>query len=864
MKLQPPHSALKFLRWFCREDYIEEIEGDLTEIFEKQAEQFPARAKRKFIWSVVKYFRPEFIKSFKTSHYTNPVAMFRHNLLITYRNFLRYKSSFLINLIGLSSGLASVLLIYLWVFDELSFDKFHKKDERLFQVMRNITEGGTLYTEYSNSDLLAPALAAEMPEIEYVVPARFEQQGLVTDAKKSFKATGQFAGSDFFRAFSYELIDGVETRVLLDKYAIVVSDELAIKLFGTLSNIRGTSVTWTHPRYGNIPLIVSGIFKKPPHHVSEPFDFVVTNELFLEKSTMDKNWNSNPILTYLTLKEGVDVNEFNRKVAGFIKTKNKESNEQLFLIPFSSRYLFSVYENGKQSGGRIDYVILFSCIAVFILVIACINFMNLSTARASRRLKEVGIKKAIGVLRKTLIFQHLGESLLLAFISLIVSVLLVWMMLPQFNLITGKDLSLTFDKNIIPGALTITMITGLVSGSYPAFYLSGFRPVEVLKGKLSTSMGELWARKGLVIFQFSISILLIVAVVIIYNQMNYVRTKNLGYKKDHLVTFQKEGKISESLEEFLMEAKNTPGVVNAACTDGLVINFTSTSGGHQWEGKADSHDQTAFSFSSSEVGYDFFETLGLDMTAGRTFSRDFKNEDSKIILNETAVKEMQLKDPIGKWMIIWGRKMEVIGIVKDFHFKSLYEEIRPLILFCYPNSTSTVIVKIQPGTETETLTRIEKLYNRFNPGLQFDFKFLDSEYQALYISEQRVAGLSKYFATIAIVISCLGLFGLVAFAAERRIKEIGIRKTFGASEFMIVRMLSGDFTKMLLVAIVITLPVSYFLAGYWLESFAYQIDLKWWFFAAAGLSALFIAWLIVGAQTIKAARANPVESLRSE
>jgi ABC-type antimicrobial peptide transport system permease subunit len=252
------------------------------------------------------------------------------------------------------------------------------------------------------------------------------------------------------------------------------------------------------------------------------------------------------------------------------------------------------------------------------------------------------------------------------------------------------------------------------------------------------------------------------------------------------------------------------------------------------------------------------------MVAGRTFSRNFKNEDSKLILNETAVREMQLKDPVGKWMIIWGRKMEIIGVVKDFHFKSLYEEIRPLILFCYPNSTSTVIVKIQSGSETETLKRIEKLYNRFNPGLQFDFKFLDSEYQALYISEQRVAGLSKYFATIAIVISCLGLFGLVAFAAERRVKEIGIRKTFGASEFVIVRMLSGDFTKMLLVSIAITIPVSYFLAGYWLQSFAYRIDLEWWLFAGAGLSALLIAWVIVGTQTIKAARVNPVESLRSE
>jgi putative ABC transport system permease protein len=517
---------------------------------------------------------------------------------------------------------------------------------------------------------------------------------------------------------------------------------------------------------------------------------------------MDKSWNSNPILTYLTLKEGVDVETFGRKIAGFIKTKNKDSNEELFLVPFSSRYLFNIYENGKQAGGRIHYVILFSMIALFFLVIACINFMNLSTARASRRLKEVGIKKAIGALRKTLIFQHLGESMLLTLISLGAAFLLVALILPQFSLITGKQLALTFDKNVILGALAITLITGLISGSYPAFYLSGFRPSEVLKGKLTTSLSELVARKALVVFQFSVSILLIVAVAIIYRQMNFVQTKNLGYKKDNIITFRKEGKLTESLDEFLLEAKNTSGVVNAACTDGLVINFNSTSSGHRWEEMSD--DQEAFVFNSSQVGYDFFETLGLEITEGRTFSRDFSGENSRVIVNEAAVKAMNLEDPVGKWLLVWGRKLEIIGVVRDFHFKSLYEDIKPLMLFCDPQHTSTVIVKIQSGTETETIKRLEKLYQRFNPGLQFDFEFLDAEYQALYISEQRVAGLSKYFATIAIVISCLGLFGLAAFTAERRVKEIGIRKILGASEFGIIGMLSGDFTKMVLIAIGIT------------------------------------------------------------
>ena len=781
---------------------------------------------------------------------------------MSYRSFLRYKSSFLINLIGLSSGLSAVLLIYLWVSDEIAMDHFHEKDERLYQVLRNYTDQGTIYTEISNSDLLAPALAAEFPEVEYIIPARQEPQGLVTDGKKSFTATGQFAGKDFFNAFSYELITGDKNTVLKEKYAVVLSDELARKLKGTTENMVGEILTWDHPRYGSMQLAVSGIFKKPTRHVSEPFDFVVTNDLFLEKSTMDKSWNSNPILTYLTLKESADPKAFNNKIKDFVKIKNPGSNEELFLASFSGRYLHNIYENGKQTGGRADYVILFSSIAIFILLIACINFMNLSTARASRRLKEIGIKKAIGVLRRTLALQHIGESLIMAFISLVLALLLIWILIPQFNLITGKNLALTLDSNLMAGALIITLVTGLVAGSYPAFYLSGFRPAEGLKGKLIISLGEVWVRKGLVVFQFAISVLLIVGVGIVYKQMNFVQSKNLGYKKDNIIVFKKEGKLRTSLNEFLFEVKATPGVVNAACTDGLVTNFIGTSGGHRWEGKSDAINNIVFH--SSQVGYDFFETLGLQMVQGRTFSRVYSNEDLKLILNETAVKQMQLKDPLGKWVGLWGRRMEVIGVVKDFHFQSMYESMKPLMLLCEPNNTSTVIIKIEKGREIETIPRLKELYNNFNPGLALDFTFLDQEYQALYVAEQRVATLSKYFAGVATVISCLGLLGLAAFSAERRIKEIGIRKALGATELSIMTMLTADFTRMVLIAILISVPTGYLLADYWLARFAYRIDLEWWFFIWAGLSALVISWLTVGTQTVRAARINPTKCLGSE
>ena len=864
--MQPPQRALKFLRWFCREDCIEEIEGDLTEIFEKQHEESPSKAKRKFAWSVIKYFRPEFIKSFGTNYHVNPIDMFRHNFLITYRNFLRYKSSFFINLIGLSTGLASVLLIYLWVYDELLFDKFHEKDNQLFQVLRNIPgASNNIETHGSNSTLLPPALAAEMPDIEYVVPMRSVPPGIVSAGKKSVKATGMFAGKDFFNIFSYKIIQGNKDHVLDDKYAIIISDELAAKLFGSLESRFGKAIIWDMDNYGGT-YIVSGIFENPHHNSSEKFDFLVTHEAFLEKNRMDNSWDSNPISVCLTLKPGVDVDDFNRKINNFYQSKRKGdpnwNTDSMFLQRYSDRYLFNHFENGQQAGGRIDYVILFSIIGLFILAIACINFMNLSTARASRRLKEVGVKKAIGVLRKTLIFQHLGESMMMAILALITGVILVFLLLPKFNLITGKQLTLGFTWNLLCGALTITFFTGLISGGYPAFYLSGFRPVEVLKNKLSTSIGELWVRKGLVVFQFSISILLIVAVVIIYLQMNFVQSKNLGYKKDNVLTFERQGKLNQGLESFMSEVKNINGVINVSSVSGSVTNINSTSWGHTWEGQL--VDAPVVEFSGVNVNYDFIETLSIEMTKGRSFSKDFGSEESKVILNEAAVEAMQLADPIGKWIQLFGMKREIIGVVKDFHFQSMYEEIKPIFMVCNPEYTNTVIVKIQSEAQRTTISKLENLYHRHNPGIPFEIQFLDDQYQALYVAEQRVASLSKYFAIIAIVISCLGLFGLAAFTAERRTKEIGIRKILGCSELRIIRMLSADFTRMVLIAIIIALPVSYFIAKYWLGGFAYRVDLEWWFFIGAGLMALLIAWFTVGIQTIKAARINPAQTLKEE
>ncbi len=487
--------------------------------------------------------------------------------------------------------------------------------------------------------------------------------------------------------------------------------------------------------------------------------------------------------------------------------------------------------------------------------------MNLSTARASRRLKEVGVKKAIGAKKSTLVGQYLSESTLMAFISLGVALLLVLLMLPQFNVITEKHLTLSFDPLFISVLLGIVLFTGLVAGSYPALYLSKFNPAVVLKGRLTGFIGEAWARKGLVMFQFTLSIILIVSVWVVYQQISFIQTRNLGYNKDNIVIIFSEGVVNEKPETFIEELKKIQGVVNASSTGHDMTGHNGGTYGIEWTGK-DPNDRTEFERVS--VNYGFIELMGIDMKEGRTFSKDFGDEESTIIFNEAGIKFMGMQDPIGKKVKLWDKDVEIIGVAKDFNFESFHEVVKPLFFFLNVKNSRNIMVRIEKGREQETIARLELFYKEFNPGFPLAYRFLDEDYQELYRSERQVATLSKYFAGLAILISCLGLFGLAAFTAERRVKEIGIRKILGASNAGIIYLLSGEFTKMVLAAIAIALPASWFLASKWLEGFVFHIDLQWWFFGGSGLVALLIAWLTVGVQTFKAARINPTECLRSE
>lgn len=783
--------------------------------------------------------------------------MFKHNLLITFRSFKRYKSSFLINLVGLSAGLASTLLIYLWVNDEMQVDKFHEHDSRLYSVMGNFHNTDGINTWNGMPAPLSKALQEEYPEIDKAVGATDPSWGIVfnlTADEKKLKAVGKYVSEDYFDLFSYELVQGTATDALSNRNAVAISDQLAARLFGVNEDIIGKTIQWEGSTEKG-QSIISGVFKSPPQNSTDQFDFLLPFQKYME--TQQNNWYAPTSVSYVLLHEDANVDELNQKVSGFLKTRAEGSEVDLFLKPYSESYLYGNYENGTLSGGRIQYVKLFSIIASFILIIACINFMNLSTAKASRRIKELGVKKASGATRGNLVAQYLSESIVMAYLSLFVAVAVVALLLPQFNLITEKQITLTFDKTLIASAMTITLIAGLVSGSYPALYLSGFNPAVVLKGKLKTSVGEVWIRKGLVVFQFSISIILIVSVFVVYKQVQFVQNKHLGYDKENVILFESNGKITENFDTFVNEMRNIPGVVNAS---GMTNSMFGAPGGElEWNGT-----ESSSSFSRFMVYYDFIETLGLKVKQGESFSRANSGE-TRIIINESAAKLIGLKDPVGTKVKFWEEDARIIGVVQDFNFQSLHDDVSPMFFHLYPTEyLASIIVKLKSGNQQATIAELQKFYSEFNPGYTLDYRFLANDYQQLYESENKVGILSKYFAGIAILISCLGLFGLAAFTAERRIKEIGIRKILGSSVFQIVKMLSGDFTRIVLFAIALSLPISYFITKSWLLDFAFSIELQWWFFAGAGVLSLAISWITIGIQTIKAARANPVKSLKYE
>ncbi|TRX56306.1 FtsX-like permease family protein [Fulvivirga sp. M361] len=783
--------------------------------------------------------------------------MYQHNFKLTYRNFLKHRSQFLINLTGLSTGLACVLLIYLWVTDEKQVDKFHQNHTRLYQVMSNHTDASGITTWKGVPGLLLEEIQSTIPEVEYAAATTDAHEYTLSVDDSYFKAHGKFASENFLDVFTYPLIQGSKS-VLSDKSGIVISESLAQRLFRT-SDVVGKDMKWHF--WGKEKLVqVTGVMKDVPEGASEKFDFLMSWDYFHDDLIEYKNWYNYYGRVMVVLNSEADENAVETKIDQILKENQEGGRVDLFLANYSDRYLNSKYENGIQAGGQIEYVRLFSIVAIFILFIACINFINLSTAKASHRTKEIGVKKSMGASKKSLIAQFFTESVLLSLIAMLSALFLVWLLLPQFNLITQKSLTLSFNGPFIITTISLIVIVGIFAGSYPALFLSSFDPIEILKGKLVRKPGEIHGRKVLVIVQFTLSIILIVAVGVVYKQMDFVKNKNLGYDKDNLVYFEREGRLIEDSESLLNELRDAPGISHAALS-GFMIGGGNSTGGVSWEGKT---PEDQLQFWEIKSGHGLVEMMDMEIVKGRSFSSEFGSDSTSVLFNETAIDAMGLEDPIGKTIQHYTGEKKIVGVVKDFNLISLHTAVEPMIFLYNPEDTHFIMAKLNQGSEAATLEHMERLYKKFNAGYVFKPEFIDDDYQNLYTSEERVGLLSSYFSGLAVLISCLGLFGLAAFTVERRTKEIGIRKVLGAGSLKIIYLLSHDFTKMVLVAIVIALPISFFIAREWLKSFAFKIDLAWWLFAGAGMVALLIAWLTVGIQTIKAAGANPVKCLKDE
>jgi putative ABC transport system permease protein len=793
--------------------------------------------------------------------------MFKYQLLIAFRNMKKFKTSFLINFLGLTTGLVCAFFIYLWINDELHFDKFHENDKQLFQVMELSKENGEMIVHDGTQGLLAETMAKDLPEVVHATPVMsLYDKGMRMEIgleNKSLKAYGSFVSKDFFEMFTFPILEGNKTQVFNDRNNVVISKELAVSLYGSPANAIGKRLDYE--MFGNKKqAAVSGVFASLPTNSSMKFDLLLTHEILVNEIwTNGQSWGNTGPATYLQLKKGTDVAKFNNKIQHFLQKYNKGNIYSLFVRSYSGAYLHGNYENGKQAGGRIEYVQLFSIIAIIILIVACINFMNLSTARASRRLKEVGIKKAVGSSRRALMLQFLCEAMFMVLLSVLAACLIVVILLPYFNNITGKQIVLNINGEMILLLLTTTIVTGFVSGSYPAFYLSGFNPVVVLKGRPKNSISELLARKGLVVFQFTVSLLLIVSVIVVYQQMKFIQSKNLGYDRFSMISFDRSGGIYKNTDVFLNELKQTPGVVKASTIQQRLAqagNGSSTYG-ISWPGK---DEKQSIDIAVRSVDYGLIETLDIKMKDGRSFSSQFGSDSNNLIFNEAAIRVMGLKNPIGTPVRMWGKDKTIVGVVQDFHISSLHEAIVPMVFLYNPENTELVIAKIKNGKEKETISRIETLYKKYNPGRPFEYSFLDDEYRAQYVSEERISVLAQYFAGLAVLIMCLGLFGLAAFNAEVRTREIGIRKVLGATTGSVVLLLSKDFFKLVVISMLIAFPLGWWAMSRWLSGFVYKINLGPGMFLVALAAILFITIVTISFQSIKAAVANPARSLKAE
>lgn len=860
--MQPPKKALAFLRWFCRQDYLEEIEGDLIEVFGKEAEYSPRKAKWKFSWSVLKYFRPGFIKSISNSNQFHPMGMYSSYFKIGWRNLLKNKTFSFINISGLSLGITCSVLIALWVIDEYQMDAFHENLDRIYTITSTEFSGHEItYGGYDTPGLLGEELKRVMPEVEYAANHVNEYRTFSVDDNK-MRLSGFTAGADFFKIFSYPLLFGTKETALNSPQSIAISRKMATVFFGSPEEAMDKSILFENYKI----LKVTAVFEDLEANVSEKFEYVFNWDFHIERNDWLKTWHNSGPTTFIKLRAHADPEALKPKLQHFLKNYDAEYSDldrlELGMQPFSEKYLYSNFKEGKVAGGRIEYVRLFSLVAVFILLIACINFMNLSTARSLKRAKEIGVRKVNGALKTSLINQFMLEALLLTFFAVLFALIAIGLLMPQFNLLTGKNIQTPFlDGRFWIGILALTLITALVSGSYPAFLLSSFKPISAIKEEVKNSLSSLFLRKGLVIIQFALSIIFIVGMVVIAEQVSYIQNKNLGYQKNNLIYLSLSGNIASNFSTFKQEAQKIPGILEVSHMSHRPIRLENTTGSVEWEGKA---PDTKPIFVQVAVGYDFVKTMQSTIIAGRDFSEDHA-DSANYLINEKARRIIGYDDPIGMPLTFWDIKGTIIGVVEDFHFNSLHVPIEPLVIRLNDGYLwGVALIRVDPEKTTEIIESLEVLHKSLNPDFPYSYQFAEDEYLALYKSEQVVQKISGYFAFLAIFISCLGLLGLVIFSSEQRAKEVGIRKVLGASVPQITALLSGDFMKLIFVSILLSAPVAYFVMNNWLDGFEYKITIEWWVYVAAASGAVIIALLTISGQAIKTALTNPINSLRSE
>lgn len=790
----------------------------------------------------------------------NTTAMLKNYLLITVRNLLRNKTFSLINILGLAFGISCSLTILLWVKDEMSMDDFHVNNDRLYRVMERQTyTNGSIFVFSSTPGPMAPVIKEKFAEIELASRVTWPENRLFSKEDKSFYQEGRFVDPDFLKMFSFTLAKGDTSTALKDMYTVVISKAMAEKFFGEEDPIGKALLMDNQDSF-----TVSAVLDEIPSNSSVKFDFLISFAYYYKvNENWLSQWGNNNIRTNLQLVVGTDTEAFSKKLGEELKTHEPESNIEFLLQPFRDAYLYGKFENGQLVGGRIEYVRIFFVVAILVLLIASINFMNLTTAQASKRAKEVGLRKAVGAIRYQLATQFLGESMLMVVLSGVLASGITLLLMPVFNEIADKKLSLSLID--APSALLFTgiiLFTGFLSGSYPALYISGFQPSSVLKGQLKSGARAARFRKVLVVMQFSLSIILIISTVVVFKQMDFVQTKDIGFNRGNVLYLQMRGDMEKHKEAIHQSLSADPSIESVSFSSANPIDFGNSTSNLVWEGK-DPNERILFS--NFSVDEDFISTMQMQVVEGRAFSKEFPTDTANFIINEAARKVMGFDAAAEQPLTVWDdRKGKIIGVVKDFHFQSVHTKVEPLFMMFEPDWFNILFVRHKAGEVQQAITALEKINKQYAAAYPFHYNVMDADWENLYKTENRTGKLFNYFSVLSIIISCLGLFGLSAYSAEQRTKELGVRKVLGANTTGLVRLMAKEFVILVGIASLIGCPVGWWAMNWWLESYAYHVEVGMLTLVFAAVASLLVALLTVSYHSAKVALANPAHSLRYE